>query len=168
LYFIRRMYCLLTGMGMDVACVRPRFHPQHHTHTHTQYLPTGFCCCCCGTGVWTQRLHLEPLHQPFFVLGIFKIRSHELFAQAGFKPQSSWSLPLEELGLQVWATNIRLFMHCEQGKQSDSFLPVKTFFKLLLIQMLSSDLEPWGFLVLMLVKVWAGIRWRNFSLLRRS
>lgn len=32
-------------------------------------------------------------------------------------------------------------------------LPVNTFFKLLLIQMLSTDLEPWGFLVLMLVKV---------------
>jgi hypothetical protein len=21
-----------------------------------------------GTGVWTQGLHLEPLHQPFFVI----------------------------------------------------------------------------------------------------
>jgi hypothetical protein len=30
-------------------------------------------------------LHLEPLHQPFFVLGFFKIRSPKLFAQAGFK-----------------------------------------------------------------------------------
>jgi hypothetical protein len=25
-----------------------------------------------GTGVWTQDLHLEPLHQPFFVMGFFK------------------------------------------------------------------------------------------------
>jgi hypothetical protein len=25
----------------------------------------------CRTGVWTQDLHLEPLRQPFFVLGIF-------------------------------------------------------------------------------------------------
>jgi hypothetical protein len=26
-------------------------------------------------------IHLEPLHYPFFVMGIFKIESHELFAQ---------------------------------------------------------------------------------------
>jgi hypothetical protein len=30
---------------------------------------------------------------PFFVLGIFEIGFHELFARAGFKPWSSWSLP---------------------------------------------------------------------------
>lgn len=47
-------------------------------------------------------------------------------------------------------------------------LPVNTFFRLLLIQMLSRDLEPWGFLVLMLVKVCAGTRWWNFSFLRMS
>jgi hypothetical protein len=35
------------------------------------------------------------------VLGIFKIGSRELFARAGFKPQSSCSLPPEQLGLQV-------------------------------------------------------------------
>jgi hypothetical protein len=29
------------------------------------------------------------------VMGFFEIGSHELFAQAGFKPQSSWSLPHE-------------------------------------------------------------------------
>jgi hypothetical protein len=31
-------------------------------------------------------LLLEPLHQPSFVLSIFKIGSHELFAWVGFKP----------------------------------------------------------------------------------
>jgi hypothetical protein len=33
-------------------------------------------------GVWSQGLHLEPLHQPFFVNFFFfcKIGSHELFA----------------------------------------------------------------------------------------
>jgi hypothetical protein len=31
----------------------------------------------------------------FFVLGVFKIESLELFVQAGFEPQSSWLLPLE-------------------------------------------------------------------------
>jgi hypothetical protein len=41
----------------------------------------------CSAGVWTQDLHLEPLHQSFFVI--------ELFAQAGFEPWSFWSLPPE-------------------------------------------------------------------------
>jgi hypothetical protein len=40
----------------------------------------------CGTVVWTQGIHLEPLHQLFF----FKIGSPELF---GLIP--SWSLPPE-------------------------------------------------------------------------
>jgi hypothetical protein len=48
-----------------------------------------------GTAAWTQSLHLEPLHQPFFVIGIFEIGSLELFAWAGFEPRSSWSLPPE-------------------------------------------------------------------------
>jgi hypothetical protein len=38
-----------------------------------------------GTRAWTQGLHLEPLHQLFFVMGFFKIGAHELFAQAGFE-----------------------------------------------------------------------------------
>jgi hypothetical protein len=38
-----------------------------------------------GTGVWTQDLHLEPLLQPSFVMGFFKIGSHEIFAGAGFE-----------------------------------------------------------------------------------
>jgi hypothetical protein len=39
----------------------------------------------CGIGVRTQGLHLEPLHQPFFVMSAFKIGSHKLFAQTGFE-----------------------------------------------------------------------------------
>jgi hypothetical protein len=35
---------------------------------------------------------LEPHHQPFFVLGIFEIESHDLFARAGFEPLYRWSL----------------------------------------------------------------------------
>jgi hypothetical protein len=46
-----------------------------------------------GTGAWTQGLHLEPFHQPFFVLGFLKIGSHKLFAWAGFELWSSLSLP---------------------------------------------------------------------------
>jgi hypothetical protein len=44
-----------------------------------------------SAGIWTQGLHLEPLHQPFFVMGFFEIGSCKLFAWAGFKLQStSW------------------------------------------------------------------------------
>jgi hypothetical protein len=45
-----------------------------------------------GTGSWTQVLHLEPLHHPFFVKGTFMIGSWELFTQTGYKPWSSWFL----------------------------------------------------------------------------
>jgi hypothetical protein len=48
-----------------------------------------------STGAWTQGLNLEPIHQSFFVMGFFKIGSYKLFAQAGLKPRSSWSLPHE-------------------------------------------------------------------------
>jgi hypothetical protein len=45
-----------------------------------------------GAGVWTQGLHCEPPHQPFFVCDgvFFEIGSCVLFAQAGFQPLSSW------------------------------------------------------------------------------
>jgi hypothetical protein len=33
------------------------------------------------------------LHQPCFILGIFKIESHKLFAQTEFELWCSWSLP---------------------------------------------------------------------------
>jgi hypothetical protein len=39
-----------------------------------------------GKMVLLRAFHLEPLHQPFFVKGFFKIGSQELFAQAGFEP----------------------------------------------------------------------------------
>jgi hypothetical protein len=31
-------------------------------------------CVCAGTGAWTQGLHPESLHQPFFVIGFFRDR----------------------------------------------------------------------------------------------
>jgi hypothetical protein len=37
-------------------------------------------------GCKTQGLHLEPLHQPFFVMGCFVIGSCQLFAWAGLEP----------------------------------------------------------------------------------
>jgi hypothetical protein len=49
-----------------------------------------------GPTPWTTQPAL-------FSEGFFKIGSHELFAQAGCEPRSSWSLPPESLGLQVWA-----------------------------------------------------------------
>jgi hypothetical protein len=51
------------------------------------------CVCVCVCVVLAWSLHLEPLLQPFFVKGLFKTGSHELFVQAGFELQSSWSLP---------------------------------------------------------------------------
>jgi hypothetical protein len=55
-----------------------------------------------------HALPLEPLHQPFFLLDVFEIVSHELFAWAAFEPWSSWSLPPEKLELQVWSTSATL------------------------------------------------------------
>jgi hypothetical protein len=46
----------------------------------------------------------SPIFFFFFVMGIFEIGSHELVAWDDFKSQSSWSLPPEYLGLQIWAT----------------------------------------------------------------
>jgi hypothetical protein len=34
-----------------------------------------------NTGAWTQGLQLEPLNQPFFVMGFFKIQFWELFTR---------------------------------------------------------------------------------------
>jgi hypothetical protein len=31
------------------------------------------------TRIWTQGLHLEPLHQPFFVMGFFQDRVSQIF-----------------------------------------------------------------------------------------
>ena len=45
---------------------------------------------------------------------------------------------------------------------------MKTFFRLRLIHMLSSDFDPWGFFVLMLVNVFEGTKWWNFSFLSMS
>jgi hypothetical protein len=48
--------------------------------TNLFFFPLLFIYFFCGTGVWTQSLHLEPLHQPFCVMGFFEIGCHELFA----------------------------------------------------------------------------------------
>jgi hypothetical protein len=75
------------------------------------YLTGFFCGGGGGTGAWTQGLHLESLHQVLFLWRVFRDRvSQNLIAWAGFKPWSSWSLPPEKLGLQAWATSIRLII----------------------------------------------------------
>jgi hypothetical protein len=49
-----------------------------HTPPHPDYLLIQSLDNCfflfCATGVWTQGLHLEPLHQPFFMMGFFQDR----------------------------------------------------------------------------------------------
>jgi hypothetical protein len=64
-----------------------------------------------GTGVWTLDFTLLgrcstiwAFLPALFVLGMFEIGSHELFALAGFKLSSSRSLPPKELEFQGWAT----------------------------------------------------------------
>jgi hypothetical protein len=66
----------------------------------------------CSTGAWTQGLYLKPLHQPFFlcVMGFFQIGSRKLLTWADFEPWLSWSLPPEELGLQVGPTGTWSFL----------------------------------------------------------
>jgi hypothetical protein len=60
-----------------------------------QFQQVSFFYLCVGVGMVvlgvefrSYKLHLEPLNQPFFVKGFFKIGSRELFPQAGFEPQS--------------------------------------------------------------------------------
>jgi hypothetical protein len=58
-----------------------------------------------------------------FVMDIFKI---QLFAQAGIKLKSSWSLPPESLGLQVWAPSTQpdLFLIVKTASTSNIYLQV--------------------------------------------
>jgi hypothetical protein len=59
------------------------------------------------TGAWTQGLHLEPLHRPYFCDGFFRV-SPTVFAWAGFELWSSWSLPPAYIELQAGAAGARL------------------------------------------------------------
>jgi hypothetical protein len=43
-------------------------------HSNCVYVCVCVCVCVCGSGVWTQGLHLEPLHQPCFYDGFFQDR----------------------------------------------------------------------------------------------
>jgi hypothetical protein len=54
----------------------------------TQKTPVLFVCFVVP-GLELRALHLEPLYQALFVLGIFEIESHELFAQVHLELQSS-------------------------------------------------------------------------------
>jgi hypothetical protein len=50
--------------------------------------------------VSTLAFSTSPFWWSFFFL-----RAHKLLPRSGFEPQSSWSLPLEKLGLQTWDIN---------------------------------------------------------------
>jgi hypothetical protein len=64
--------CVLSSWDFRCAQPWPRL-----TQQFTLFFLEG------GTGAWTQGLHLEPLHQPFFVMGFFEIGSRKLFPWAG-------------------------------------------------------------------------------------
>jgi hypothetical protein len=72
------LYLLCSGITGVSHHARPRDHP-FSSHATICLWWKSLQLCVCGTGVWTQGLHLEPLHQPFFVKGVFKIGSRELF-----------------------------------------------------------------------------------------
>jgi hypothetical protein len=66
--------------------ILPMLSFYHHTIAHTpssMYLSSPFYILLffCSPGAWTQGLHLELLHQPYFCEKFFKIGSLELFAQ---------------------------------------------------------------------------------------
>jgi hypothetical protein len=72
-------------------------YPKHFSLFHSNCLCVYILCLSArgffffGTVIWTQGLHLEPLN-PFFVMGFSETGSCKWFAEAGFEPQSSWSL----------------------------------------------------------------------------
>jgi hypothetical protein len=87
---------------------------------------------------WTVVLNTvsSPWNTPpaiFFVMGSFKIRSLELFALAGFQPQSSWSLLPEKLGLQVWTTSAQPTPHFLMALGTLNSVPWSSGQKILLI-----------------------------------
>jgi hypothetical protein len=51
---------------------------------------------------------LSLFTSPIFMKGFLRGSFHKLFPWAGFKPQSSWSLPPKQLGLQARTTTAQL------------------------------------------------------------
>jgi hypothetical protein len=67
----------------------------------------------CGSEVWTQGLHLEPLHQSLFVMGFVKIGSRELFCPGWLETlilliSASWVVRIT--GMSHWCLTICLFI----------------------------------------------------------
>jgi hypothetical protein len=62
----------------------------------------------CGTGAWTQGLHLESLHQLFFVKCFLEMGSHELFV-------GDWLWPITLLLSAFWVARIRGSSHRRQA-----------------------------------------------------
>jgi hypothetical protein len=72
----------------------------------SNYIGIKFCFVL-GTGTWTQGLHLEPLHQSFFVMGFFQDRVSRTIFPGWLQTKillisASWVA-----GLQAWATGAR-------------------------------------------------------------
>jgi hypothetical protein len=74
--------CIIFSWSPHVICDFSKLYhlPLSPEITLISLFPHRFICFW-GTGVWTQGLHLEPLHQPFFEMVFLEIGSLELFAR---------------------------------------------------------------------------------------
>jgi hypothetical protein len=76
-------------------------------------LPLLTCVCVCGTSVWTQSLHLEPLHQPFYVINFFRDRVSQTICLGGFEPWCSWSLVVPSSLMTSWLVFCFVCLFCQ-------------------------------------------------------
>jgi hypothetical protein len=100
--------------GRYMSSFLRNFHPAYYSvftilHSHKEYKGSLFYFAVLGFELRAYTLSHSTSH--FFVKGFFEIGSRKLFAWSGFKPQSSWSLPPEYLGLPAWANLAQLGSH---------------------------------------------------------
>jgi hypothetical protein len=104
----------------------------------------------------------------FIFYGCFWDRSSGLFAQAGFEPWSSLSLPPKYLGLQMWATGSWLLCVCGGGRgtgvwtQGFTWSTALGYFTPVILEMGVSwtiPLHPWLPVVVLLIST-SPVVWR--------
>jgi hypothetical protein len=95
----------------------------------------------CGDGIWTQGLHLKPLHQPFFVKGFFEIGSWTIC------PGWLWTVIL--LISAPWVAKITGMSHWRPAPLSSLWIKIAT---LLLQVKLTSAIYPEDLLSIFLMQ----------------